>query len=81
MRFSALAFLVSSMVFTSLLSAQTRGTFTDLGVQITSLTLQGTTFANDPASGRDLVCTVIRGQPAKLLVFQRPTLGILLSMM
>jgi hypothetical protein len=44
------------------------GKFEDLGVQITSMTLQGTTFAKDPA-GRDLVCTVIRGEPAKLLVF------------
>ena len=44
------------------------GKFEDLGVQITSMTLQGTTFAKDPA-GRDVVCTVIRGEPAKLLIF------------
>jgi hypothetical protein len=49
-------------------AADVSGRFEDLGVQITSMTLQGTTFANDPA-GRDLVCTVIRGEPAKLLVF------------
>src|SRR5215203_3889275 len=42
--------------------------FEDLGVQITSMTLQGTTFAKEPG-GRDVVCTVIRGEPAKLLVF------------
>jgi hypothetical protein len=46
----------------------TQGKVEDLGVQITSMTLQGTTFAKDP-SGRHLVCTVIRGEPAKLLVF------------
>jgi outer membrane protein assembly factor BamB len=43
-------------------------TFKNLGPQITSLTIQGTTFARDP-SGIDVVCTVIRGHPAKLLVF------------
>jgi outer membrane protein assembly factor BamB len=32
------------------------------------MTLQGTAFATDPA-GRALACTVIRGEPAKLLVF------------
>jgi hypothetical protein len=52
--------------------AEARGEFEDLGVQITSMTLQGTTFARDPA-GRDLVCTVIRGEPAKLLVFDIKT--------
>src|SRR5690349_9609586 len=49
-------------------AAKPEGKLEDLGVQITSMTLQGTTFAKDPA-GRALVCTVIRGEPAKLLVF------------
>jgi hypothetical protein len=49
-------------------AAEPGGKFEDLGVQITSMTLQGTTFASDP-TGRPLVCTVIRGEPAKLLVF------------
>src|SRR5438552_983772 len=44
------------------------GTFTDLGVQLTSMTLQGTTFTKDPA-GQELVCAVVRGDPAKLVVF------------
>lgn len=44
------------------------GTFKNLGPQITASTLIGTTFAKDPA-GRELVCTVMRGQPAKLVVF------------
>src|SRR4051812_29560589 len=44
------------------------GKFIDLGVQITSTTIQGTTWTKDRA-GNPLVCTVIRGQPAKLLVF------------
>jgi hypothetical protein len=48
--------------------AETSGKFEDLGVQITSMTLQGTTFARTP-DGKDVVCTVIRGEPAKLLVF------------
>src|SRR5436305_9378233 len=44
------------------------GTFTNLGPQITATTLIGTTFAKEP-SGREVVCTVMRGQPAKLLVY------------
>jgi hypothetical protein len=50
-------------------AVESAGKFEDLGVQITSMTLQGTTFARDSKTGRDLVCTVIRGEPAKLLVF------------
>jgi hypothetical protein len=42
--------------------------FTDLGVQITSTLLQGSAFAKY-SDGRDIVCTVIRGNPAKLLLF------------
>ncbi len=48
--------------------AADHGKFVNLGVQITSTTIQGTTFAKEP-DGRDVVCTVIRGEPAKLLVF------------
>src|SRR4051794_35026127 len=43
------------------------GRFVDLGVQITSSTIQGTMFAKLP-DGHDVVCTVMRGQPAKLIV-------------
>ena len=49
-------------------AAEISGTFKDLGVQLTSMTLQGSTFTSDPG-GRELLCTVIRGDPAKLLVF------------
>jgi outer membrane protein assembly factor BamB len=48
--------------------AEDHGKFVNLGEQITSSLIQGTTFTRDPA-GRDLACTVIRGQPAKLLVY------------
>lgn len=48
--------------------AEDRGTFTDLGVQITSSTMQGAAFATD-ASGRHLLFTAMRGEPAKLLMF------------
>lgn len=44
------------------------GTFKNLGTQITATTLIGTTFTKD-ADGTPLVCTVMRGQPAKLVVF------------
>ncbi len=44
------------------------GKFTDLGVQISSSTIIGTTFGKD-GKGRDVVYTVMRGHPAKLLSF------------
>lgn len=44
------------------------GRFENLGPQITATTLIGTTFAKD-ASGREVVCTVMRGQPAKLVTY------------
>ena len=44
------------------------GRFENLGVQVTATTVQGTTFAKE-ADGRDVVCSVIRGDPGKLLVF------------
>src|SRR3954467_7033213 len=55
-------------VSTGVWTARAGGAFVDLGVQITSLNIQGTTFTKLP-DGRDVVCSVIRGQPAKLLVF------------
>ena len=64
--------LIFTLLFTALSPAcagtPTSGEFVNLGVQITSLTLQGTAFTRHP-DARDLICTVIRGQPAKLLVF------------
>ena len=64
--------LIFTLLFTALSPAcagtPTSGEFFDLGVQITSLTLQGTAFTRHP-DGRNLICTVIRGQPAKLIVF------------
>ena len=63
-----LTLLFIATIYPAPLPAAEPGTFEDLGVQITSMTLQGTTFARSP-DGRDLVCTVIRGQPAKLLVY------------
>src|SRR2546421_11740973 len=44
------------------------GEFKDLGVQISSSTVIGTTFGKDGA-GRDVIYTVMRGHPAKLLSF------------
>src|ERR1700684_4479010 len=58
------------MAFASVAAAQ--GKFTDLGVQITSSTIIGTTFGKD-ASGKPTVYTVMRGQPAKLLAFDLQT--------
>ena len=49
-----------------------QGSFVDLGEQITSRTLQGSTFTKDSA-GRDLVCSVIRSSAARLLVFDVQT--------
>ena len=75
--FLAVAAVLASSIMTmppAVRAADGTGKFEDLGVQITSMTLQGTTFAKDPAAaGRDLVCTVIRGEPAKLLVFDIKT--------
>jgi outer membrane protein assembly factor BamB len=65
---AAAALAMTALAMPTVRAADTAGKFEDLGVQITSMTLQGTTFAKDPA-GRHLVCTVIRGEPAKLLVF------------
>jgi hypothetical protein len=56
--------------------AAATGKFEDLGAQITSTTIQGTTFAKLP-DARDVVCTVVRGQPAKLLVFDVKTGSLL----
>jgi WD40 repeat protein len=64
--------LLITLLLTSMSFAQTKpsehGKFVNLGVQITSTTIQGTTFAKEP-DRRDVVCAVIRGEPAKLLVF------------
>src|SRR5206468_3717100 len=46
--------------------------FKDLGVQITSSTIIGTTFGKD-GHGHDAVYTVMRGKPAKLLSFDLQT--------
>jgi outer membrane protein assembly factor BamB len=46
--------------------------FKDLGVQITSKAMQGTSFVKD-RQGRDLVFTVMRGEPAKLIGFDVAT--------
>src|SRR6476620_1518016 len=44
------------------------GTFKNLGPQISTTLIQGSAFTKDP-SGKTLVCCVVRGQPAKLVVF------------
>src|SRR5215212_9118449 len=54
------------------LAATNDSHFRDLGVQITAATLQGSTFTRD-GSGEPLLCTVMRGEPAKLLVFDIKT--------
>jgi streptogramin lyase len=51
-----------------MLAKATAGEFKDLGVQISSSTVIGTTFGKD-GNGRDAVYTVMRGHPAKLLSF------------
>src|SRR3954447_19779269 len=55
------------------------GEFKDLGVQISSSTIIGTTFGKDGA-GRDVVYTVMRGHPAKLLSFELETGALLQSL-
>src|SRR6266700_3021296 len=54
------------------MTSKDEGHFTNLGAQITATTLIGTTFAKEPG-GRELICTVMRGQPAKLLVYDLRT--------
>src|SRR4051794_25936815 len=60
--------LCVAFVFSVNATANGQGRFVDLGPQITSSLVIGTTFTKDP-SGHDLVCTVMRGHPAKLIVF------------
>jgi hypothetical protein len=60
--------LLAVLSCAALAHAAPAGKFEDLGHQITSTTLQGTTFARTP-DGRDVVATVVRGDPARLLVF------------
>src|SRR5688572_33132625 len=68
MKIVPVAVVAALLIIATSSNAAAEGEFQHLGVQITSMTLQGTAFAKDP-QGRDLVCTVIRGEPAKLLVF------------
>jgi outer membrane protein assembly factor BamB len=49
-------------------AAAAPGTFVNLGPQITNQLIQGSTFAKDP-SGRDLICSVMRGQTGRFLAF------------
>lgn len=54
-------------------AATATGTFTDLGPQITSRTFQAAAFTRAP-DGRDVLCVVVRSQPAaKLLVVDAAT--------
>ena len=53
--------------------------FRNLGPQITSATVQGSAFTTDP-SGRDIVLTVMRGKPAKMLMFDARTGQFIRSM-
>src|SRR5262250_781883 len=55
-----------------MLAKTSAGEFKDLGVQISSSTVIGTTFGKD-GNSRDAVYTVMRGHPAKLLSFDAET--------
>jgi sugar lactone lactonase YvrE len=68
MRRSLLVIIVMSLTAGFTQAAEQHGAFVDLGVQLTSMTLQGSTFTRD-ANGNEFACSVIRGDPAKLLVF------------
>lgn len=60
---------VGIFIFLFAISSLVRaGQFVNLGPQITASTLIGTTFTRDRA-GNLLACSVMRGQPAKLVVF------------
>ncbi|MGV3641908.1 MAG: hypothetical protein ACO1NZ_15390 [Adhaeribacter sp.] len=48
---------------------QPGGTFTNLGPQLQAAMIQGSLFVRDPA-GRELVYTVVRGEPAHLLGYE-----------
>jgi hypothetical protein len=50
-------------------TTSTQAVYHNLGPQIASTTLQGSTFTQDP-TGKPLICTVLRGVPAKLIVFE-----------
>src|SRR3954470_15429452 len=66
------ALAISLIVLFLATRVNAEGKFVDLGVQISSSTCIGTTFAKDGA-GRDAVYTVMRGHPAKLLSFDLET--------
>jgi len=60
------AFVLPLILFSS--TSSLAQTFRNLGPQISATTLQGSTFTKDP-KGNVLACTVLRGVPAKLVVF------------
>ena len=49
-----------------------RGRFVNLGPQVTATAIQGSVFARDD-SGRELIYTVVRGEPAHLLGYEVTT--------
>jgi streptogramin lyase len=60
----SILFVFASLAMASLAMAQ--GKFVDLGPQITATTIQGSAFVKD-GGGRELIYTVVRGEPAHLL--------------
>ena len=65
-----LSLILALLVMTC--DAVAAGTFRNLGPQISATLLQGSTFTPG-SSGQLLVCCVVRGQPAKLMVFDATT--------
>ena len=68
----AAMWLLVGMLAAPAVARERAGTFVNLGPQITASTLIGTTFAKD-ADGRAIVCTVMRGTPAKLVIIDVQT--------
>lgn len=53
-------------------AADSPGQFVNLGPQVTATTIQGSAFVRDP-TGKDLIYTVVRGEPGHLLGYEVAT--------
>ena len=71
-------FLLLSCFSLSLNAQDVEGRFTNLGPQIYASVIQGSTFVQDK-TGRQLVYTVVRGNPARLLGYTIDTRQMILN--
>lgn len=71
-------FILLSCFSLSLKAQNAKGRFTNLGPQIYASVIQGSTFVEDK-NGRQLVYTVVRGNPARLLAYTIDTRQMVLN--